>query len=1170
MRAAWLTGAAPVPRIHATSPSPARTCDNTCINTARATIRGFTTNQPVGVLAECGSIGVIEGTADVGGDPTAGWWYPPVPGTGDPDGGYPNATVASPPGQLAEQIATCTLDTTTDAGGCLFTATPPIRGTRHEMNTGGFIDGTTPLRNCTDPNLTSGNCVYYDHPQDPYSQTGDQSWYPRGGLLSDYQPNTNATYNSSWTPLAFAVANVNQNPSGDLVTPATRDDYRAQAVADLYSNTISPLSNSAYSSSIVYLGGHSYASDVAGSRVVLNTMLAIGARTNPLETAVASATAYGANLYSATYFAIPPGQNIPFQENHFTPSLGSLFQFPFHHGDIQGHGIFGGANQLGEGSNGFDVAAGGLSAQSALPATNQAAAYKTIDARNIFTYLGGTITSTAGNGGAQTGWTPVDMDYPSVLTSSNCLDVMRIGEVNSISKPNYTGTPYAGMLLQRDGVCDLQEALALTPVPLGVDHGTAEGIPGGLIAAAFNAGSEVINAEELVQIVRGYCYATVGKKDGSGAFQPRPTFCNLGHNLRKLSLPILGGFVHSQPAIIPASQLVTDTPAGKHRPTVMYAGGLDGMLHAFYVPSDGGDAGYSGPGGGLKFPSSCVTAPCDANSVFHTKYNAAFSIPSTPLTELWAFIPPGQLPYLKSNSAEVDSSPAVVDVFGDFGNTGVREWHTVLVASAGGSNREIFALDVTNPLKPVMLWDIQPNYEDAAPASLQYAPVWLADDDTGSSISITGGSTSAQAFAWVNSCRDPSDAACKTANFVLPPAADPGRTTTGLFNYQHVGASQGVSAAALRRNNAPLFAAFLATNEPQNQENSGEGLYTFAIDLVNGHKVWEFRNSYNKDDIANPQSALGNNPPDGVTLLSKAGNSLIDTAYVGDDHGSLWELDAADGINNTSYANSLTACTGGACNFALSQAYGTGANLAQPISTLSTVFVVPSDYPSSGPLKNYINQAMLAYGTAGTDTVTALEPIDCVAGSSDKLCITGQLHLLPIAPTGRYSATQIAAAAPTRTAVKNFGDAIEVPGYPIPLATGDRLFGSIVVAGSNLIFATNSASKTSSIDNFQGNTGATYQFKLGDVQSGGVTPFGSGSLYAVNTGAGGAGSTPLVVYDNPAAPTQAAILTVTNLGIAAHYINAPGKTFKGPGVNGQNQTPATFLGWFFRRRGSEY
>ena len=142
--------------------------------------------------------------------------------------------------------------------------------------------------------------------------------------------------------------------------------------------------------------------------------------------------------------------------------------------------------------------------------------------------------------------------------------------------------------------------------------------------------------------------------------------------------------MHSQIAVVPASPNVTDAPSGKHRPTIAYAGGLDGELHAFYVPSDGNDTGYTGPANTLHYPNTSPSA-----SAFNTNLmsGGSFAIPNA-MQELWAFIPPGQLPLLYSNNAQVDSAPAVLDVFGDFTGTGIREWHTVLVASAGGQNRE--------------------------------------------------------------------------------------------------------------------------------------------------------------------------------------------------------------------------------------------------------------------------------------------------------------------------------------------------------------------------------------------------------------------------------------------------------------------------------------------------
>src|SRR5207244_2610712 len=127
----------------------------------------------------------------------------------------------------------------------------------------------------------------------------------------------------------------------------------------------------------------------------------------------------------------------------------------------------------------------------------------------------------------QTGWRPIDIDYASVDPTKSCLDKFRIGEVNSTTRPSYTGTPYAGMLNEADGVCDLQEALELTQVNLGSDNGTTDGAKNGAIPTALLA--DLTNAQELLQMVRGYCYATSTGSDGTGTLLAHPsdaTKCN--------------------------------------------------------------------------------------------------------------------------------------------------------------------------------------------------------------------------------------------------------------------------------------------------------------------------------------------------------------------------------------------------------------------------------------------------------------------------------------------------------------------------------------------------------------------------------------------------------------------------------------------------------------------
>src|SRR5437016_840018 len=716
---------------------------------------------------------------------------------------------------------------------------------------------------------------------------------------------------------------------------------------------------------------------------------------------------------------------------------GSQLLLPYHKGWLKTHSLSSG---LQDGNNAFsDAVQWNASDNSVMRAPN---------ARNVFTYLGGQITLGSNQIAKQSGWAPGDFDYTSIQSPLvNCVDKLHVGPVAANTSLNKPG-PYTGMVAGSNGVCDLEEALAntlsLTASDFGSDNGASEqaAIKTKLLSTSVNDAVQV--TQQLTQLVRGFCFATVGGSDGSGAavFNPTSSQCNPKGQDNVIDL---GGFVHSQAAVITASPYIMDAPSGKRRPTVAYLGGLDGQVHAFYVPGpDTKDAGYTGPANPLNLPFA------SAKATFHTDDTgggAGFARPAA-LTELWSFIPPGQLSYLYSNDAMVDSAPAVLDVFADLDGDGIREWHTLLIASAGGTNRELVAPDVTNPLAPVMLWDLESGYASVA---VPYAAVPLMDDDTGQGAVVTE-----QAFRWRNHCRaaDVSAATCTAATFSLPPGTDNGRSQSGRFNYKRLGATQSVQVALMRRNNDPVFAGFVATNEP-----GGNGMSVFALDVATGRKLWEFDNPYDKTtdaasgDHSKMADGLDNTPPQGTTLFSKTGTSLIDTVYVGDLEGSLWEIDAADGLNLTSYASRFggsTCSADGWCNFPLSNAFWYDPNAyPQPITTLSTIFAVPQGLPATSPFVNYQGQPMLAYGTAGTDSVSSLSYV-----------VTGSVHLFPLSYTGRLQASDILGPPVNTSVAKTKGLAKELSGYPQYVATGERLYGSIVAAGDHLYLATTKGTVT--------------------------------------------------------------------------------------------------------------
>jgi len=105
------------------------------------------------------------------------------------------------------------------------------------------------------------------------------------------------------------------------------------------------------------------------------------------------------------------------------------------------------------------------------------------------------------------------------------------------------------------------------------------------------------------------------------------------------------------------------------KPQMLYVGANDGMLHAFRA--DNGEEIFA-------FIPSGVRK--HLNKLTHPSYGSAS----------WG------------NGAHryfVDGSPVVEDVY--FGNA----WHKVLIGSLGAGGRQVFALDITHPTTPRLLWE---------------------------------------------------------------------------------------------------------------------------------------------------------------------------------------------------------------------------------------------------------------------------------------------------------------------------------------------------------------------------------------------------------------------------------------------------------------------------------
>lgn len=148
----------------------------------------------------------------------------------------------------------------------------------------------------------------------------------------------------------------------------------------------------------------------------------------------------------------------------------------------------------------------------------------------------------------------------------------------------------------------------------------------------------------------------------------------------------LGDIYHSTPAIVTAPRVDIDDqayalfrqrPEVSGRPSIVYVGTNDGVLHAFSLEDD--------PSGMLRWSAG---------------------------QELWGFVPPTLMPNALNSGRTahqfmVDGTPVVRDVVlrrapGDSAASDM--YHSVLIVGLRGGGNAYLALDVTDPTAPTFLW----------------------------------------------------------------------------------------------------------------------------------------------------------------------------------------------------------------------------------------------------------------------------------------------------------------------------------------------------------------------------------------------------------------------------------------------------------------------------------
>jgi type IV pilus assembly protein PilY1 len=893
-------------------------------------------------------------------------------------------------------------------------------------------------RNCSDPSYSSGDCVLYDQAAtNPFSQLGDYHFIAQYGVVANFAPWSSASPASAYkTGVSRLAVSWNNYSSGSPPNLAT---YQPTGSNGWDFFDFGYKRNDTRKGVIVYIAGHEYSDSTAGNRIVLNTLLHMGFLPTGGERALSHPVAYydpnGATdaqkalVLASTYTALnglPPGAS------QFDYNYASKWRFPYIQGHLRAHSLLG-ANQLVAGENDF-AAATLWDADAMLPLPGN---------RNLFTYLGGYIKGNpssvdlggsgraAANNVAQLGWVPANIAGTAIGTG--CVDVMKLGTAADGS---------CGMVPGSDGICDLQEALQYTQLNLGTDCGVAE------VASnqALLANSNTLNAtQQMLQVVRGFCAATTNRMDGPNntpILAPADNQCNDIEGVQ-LNRAHLGGLVHSSPAIIPPSPNIND--GSNSRPTMSYVAGLDGQIHAFYV--SGGD-GYNPPAGVLNF----LNPP--ANSAFVNDWSAAGGgfRPPAPGTELWAYMPVSQLPWLQTSGAQVDSSPVVQDVFIDLVGRGVREWHTVLVASVGGLNREVVALDISNPLKPVLLWDLAGSLRRSGQYPY-YSPTILVNAGVPSG--------AGRAARW----REP-DAA-----FNGPCNGTSGCDLTGVYDFTGFGGGIGHSIGEFRRGLEPVTAVFVATNS-SGANGIPAGLEVFAIDIGSGQKLWEWVEPYSVNTYADNTV-----PPPASILRSPDGAVRV---YAGDMEGKVWELDSATGMNVNVYFDP-TLCPSG-CKFPAFSTQSTVSN-QQPVTTNLALARIPNLALSSPSVfAPFANSNILVIGTAGANWVPFTYP--------------GQLHVLFL--DDRYRKPYKTAGSAVTDSVNGLtqsqlnwinsstaGGVLMEKSPPFPMQfTNAHLYGSVTVSGQMVFFETTRDRVPQDINWLQGTiTGGTYSIDLGAATS---------------------------------------------------------------------------------------
>ncbi|HQS58189.1 MAG: hypothetical protein B7Y56_04490 [Gallionellales bacterium 35-53-114] len=172
----------------------------------------------------------------------------------------------------------------------------------------------------------------------------------------------------------------------------------------------------------------------------------------------------------------------------------------------------------------------------------------------------------------------------------------------------------------------------------------------------------------------------------------------VANRLYRFREAVLGDALESQPQfnakpafIYPYAGYSTFAAAHASRPGMVYMGANDGMLHAFYAQ----DKVAPTP------PATCVVGAVAGN--YCGGEEAWAYVPSMVIPNMWKL---ADMDYATSHVNFVNGSAVIGDVCtANCTDNATAVWKTILVGGLGGGGRGYFALDITIPAAPVLLWE---------------------------------------------------------------------------------------------------------------------------------------------------------------------------------------------------------------------------------------------------------------------------------------------------------------------------------------------------------------------------------------------------------------------------------------------------------------------------------